>query len=153
MAAVKFLRRSAPQTDSAPPEGGSFDLVQDLQAAAASAPPEDAAAVARAVLLKLDILQGRDKKVRWANQTARDLTFAQLLEARARDFPARVAVSQQTEAGWHNVTWADLREQTADFVVAAQHVAGGLALAKGTNVCTHHVGQQGGTHRSMRRGE
>ena len=71
MAAVKFLRRSAPQTDVAPPEGGSFDLVQDLQATAASAPPEDAAAVARAVLLKLDILQGRDKKVRLIRSIAR----------------------------------------------------------------------------------
>jgi HEAT repeat protein len=71
MAAVKFLRRSFPQDDVALPAGAGVDLISDLQVSAATAPPEDAATVARAVLLKLDILQGRDKKVRLIRSIAR----------------------------------------------------------------------------------
>jgi HEAT repeat protein len=62
-AEVKFLRRPTPDGLHFP-DSAAVDLIKDLESAAARAPAEESAAVARAVLLKLDILQTREKKIR-----------------------------------------------------------------------------------------
>jgi hypothetical protein len=65
---VKFLRRSTPEGGPASDEQ-ALDLVKGL--AAAEGPAPDVAAVSRAVLRKLDILQARDKKMKLIRSISR----------------------------------------------------------------------------------
>lgn len=67
-AVVKFLRRT-PHEDAPAPDEQALDLVKGL--AAAEGPAPDIAAVSRAVLRKLDILQARDKKMKLIRSISR----------------------------------------------------------------------------------
>jgi hypothetical protein len=66
---VKFLRRS-PREDAAAPDEQVLNLIKGLAPAADGTAP-DVASASRAFLRKLDILQGRDKKMRLIRSISR----------------------------------------------------------------------------------